>query len=186
MAISPDGTHIVYASGNAATILYLREIDQLEAVPLRGTRGGHAPFFSPDGESVGFRTVGDNILKRVSVLGGPAVTIIELGASPLGMSWGPDDTIVYATTATQGLMRVPAGGGDPEVLTTVDPGQGESDHRWPEVLPNGKGVLFTAWSGPDEASRLAVVSLETGEVTYLLPGGSNPHYAPTVRGWLSA
>ena len=76
-------------------------------------------------------------------------------------------------------MRVPAVGGEPEVLTTVDPGQGETDHFWPEVLPNGKGVLFMAWSGSAEASRLAVVSLESGEVTYLLPGGSNPHYSPT-------
>ena len=77
VAISPDGTHIVYASGDAATglRLYLREIDQLEATPLRGAEGGHAPFFSPDGESVGFWTVGDNLLKRVSVLGGPAVTV---------------------------------------------------------------------------------------------------------------
>ena len=108
------------------------------------------------------------------------MTIIELGAVPRGNSWGPDDTIVYATTASKGLMRVPAVGGEPEVLTTVDPEQqGETDHFWPEVLPNGKGVLFTAWSGSDDASRLAVVSLETGEVTYLFPGGSNPHYSPT-------
>ena len=182
VAISPDGTHIVYASGGVAMTrrLYLREIDQLEATPLRGTEGGNAPFFSPDGESVGFRSIPDSILKRVSVLGGPAVTIIEIGASPRGKSWGPDDSIVYATTASQGLMRVPAVGGEPEVLTTVDPEQqGETDHFWPEVLPNGKGVLFTAWSGSDEASRLAVFSLETGEVTYLFPGGSNPHYSPT-------
>ena len=69
VAISPDGTHIVYALSGLG--LYLRDIDQLEATPLRGAEAGHAPFFSPDGESVGFRTFPDNILKRVSVLGGP-------------------------------------------------------------------------------------------------------------------
>ena len=174
---------IVYASGEGGSTtrrLYVREIGQLEATPLRGTEGGNAPFFSPDGESVGFRTLSGDILKRVSVLGGPAVTIAELGAAPGGMSWGPDDSIVYMTVATDGLMRVPAVGGEPEVLTRVDAEQGsETDHRWPEVLPNGRGVLFTAWSGSDETSRLAVVSLESGEITYLLPGGSNPHYSPT-------
>ena len=115
----------------------------------------------------------------MSVLGGPAVTICDLGGFPFGMSWASDDTIVFASTASNGLMRVPSVGGEPEVLTTVDPEQGETAHRWPEVLPNGKGVLFTAWSGSDDGSRIAVVSLETGEITYLVPGGSNPHYSPT-------
>ena len=76
-------------------------------------------------------------------------------------------------------MRVPAVGGDPEPLTTIDPDQGEADHRWPDVLPNLKGVLFTAWSGSPEESRLAVVSLDTGAVSYLLTGGSQPRYSPT-------
>ena len=70
-------------------------------------------------------------------------------------------------------------GGEPEVLTTVDPESEETDHRWPEVLPNGNAVVFTAWSGSTESSRIAVLSLETGEVSYLLRGGSNPHYSPT-------
>ena len=79
-----------------------------------------------------------------------------------------------------GLVQVPAaGGGDPEPLTTIDPEQGETAHRWPDVLPNLKGVLFTAWSGSAEDSRLAVVSLETGAVSYLLAGGSHPRYSLT-------
>ena len=78
-----------------------------------------------------------------------------------------------------GLMRVPAVGGEPEPLTRVDPEQGGTEHRHPHVLPNLAGVLFTAWSGSDEDSRLAVVSLETDAVSYLLPGGSHPVYSPT-------
>ena len=182
VAVSPDGTRIVYGAGRdvlASAQLYLRALDQLDATPLRGTEAGDYPFFSPDGAWVGFRTIADNTLKKVSVLGGPAVTICELGAPPLGMSWGPDDIIVFATAASNGLMRVPTVGGEPEVLTTVDPEQDETGHFWPEVLPNGKAVLFTAWSGSDETSRIAAVSLETGAITYLVPGGSNPHYAPT-------
>ena len=113
------------------------------------------------------------------MLGGPAVTITELDTTLRGASWGADDTIVFGSPS--GLMRVPSAGGDPEPLTTVDPEQGETEHRWPDVLPNGKGVLFTSWSGTDVGSRLAVVSLETGTVTYLLPGGSFPRYVPTMR-----
>ena len=133
VAISLDGTLLVYGSGEGpARQLYLRMVDRQEAVPLRGTVGGNAPFFSPDGEWVGFTT--GNTLKRVSVLGGPAVTICDLDSSPTGMSWGRDDTIVFATTGSQGLLRVPAVGGEPERLTAVDAEPGETDHLWPEVL----------------------------------------------------
>ena len=180
VAISPDGTHVVYASGQGAPSqrrLYLRRVGELNATALRGTEGGNAPFFSSDGQAVGFRVFPGDELKRVSVLGGPAVPITDPASTPWGMSWGPDDTIVFGSRS--GLMRVPAVGGEPEPLTAVDPDQGEMEHRWPDVLPNGKGVLFTAWSGSDEGSRLAVVSLETSAVTYLLPGGSHPRYSPT-------
>ena len=153
----------------------MRQLGELDATPLRGGEGASAPFFSPDGQSVGFLTGG--VLKQVSVLGGPAVTIVTPDDSPRGVTWGPDDTIVIG--GTSGLMRVPAVGGDPEPLTTVDPEQGEIQHSYPDVLPNATGVLFTAWSGYDESSRLAVVSLETGAVSYLLTGGSHPRYAPT-------
>ena len=153
VAISPDGTRIVYGSGTgpgSTRQLYLRHVDQLDATPLRGTEGGSGPFFSPDGEWVGFHA-GDT-LKKVSVLGGPAVTICDLDGFPRGRSWTSDDTIVFATTASNGLMRVPVVGGEPEVLTSVDPEGAETAHVWPEVLPNGKGVLFTAWSGSDDGA----------------------------------
>ena len=179
VAISPDGTRVVYASGRggpSSRRLYLRQLGELDATPIRGTEGGSAPFFSPDGQSVGFRTFPGGSLKRVSVLGGPAVTIAEPNVLH-GMSWGPDDAIVFGSPS--GLMRVPAVGGEPEPLTTVDPEQGEVAHRFPHVLPNLAGVLFSAWSGSDENSRLAVVSLETGAISYLLPGGTHPRYAPT-------
>ena len=181
VAISPDGTRIVYSTGlgsAASRQLHLRQIGQLEAVPLRGTERGNAPFFSPDGQFVGFKDDAD-VLKKVSVLGGPAVTITSLGGESRGMSWTPDGAIIFATTESGGLLRVSDAGGEPERLTTVDPGEMELGHWWPSVLPNRRGVLFTAWSGSAETSRLAVFSFETGDVTYLLTGGSQPHYLAT-------
>ena len=182
VALSPDGTQIVYQSGPggvSARQLYLRRLDQVTPMPIRGAEGAMSPFFSPDGESIGFRVIRGELLKRVSVLGGVAVTICPLGGAPRGMSWAADGTIVFATNESRGLLRVPEGGGDPEVLTTVDPERDETDHFWPEALSNGQGVLFTAWSGTDATSRIAVVSLETRDVTYLLTGGSHPRYSPT-------
>ena len=61
----------------------------------------------------------------------------------------------------------------------MNPEQDDTDHLWPEVLPNGRGILFTAWSGVAESSRIAAVSLETGEISYLVSSGSNPRYSPT-------
>ena len=85
VAISPDGTRVVYASGFGAPQnrrLYLRQLGELDATPIRGTEGGYAPFFAPDGQSVGFRAVPGNTVKRVSVLGGPATTILTPAAAP--------------------------------------------------------------------------------------------------------
>ena len=81
---------------------------------------------------------------NVKVKADGTVKVLDFG---LAKALDPNDTIVFATTSSQGLLRVQAVGAEPEVLTTVDPEQGETSHRWPEVLPNGKGVLFTAWSG---------------------------------------
>ena len=151
VAISPDGTRLVYQSsrpgGYAARQLYVRHIDQLDATPLRGSERAHSPFFSPDGSWVGFQDIVDNTLKRVSILGGQPQTIANMGAALGGATWGPDNTIVFAsrTGDNTGLWRVPAVGGEPEVLTTIDSEQGQTGHRYPHVLPNGRAVLFTAW-----------------------------------------
>jgi serine/threonine-protein kinase len=184
IAISADGRRIVYQSSQGGTALgrrlYVRQADRVDATLLRGTDAAQSPFFSPNGEWVGFAVSQQRSLKKVSIFGGPAVTIAELpDDSPRGFSWGDDDTIVFATQGSAGLRRVPAAGGKPEVLTVVNPEQGGTAHYWPEILPNGKGVLFTAWAGSDESSRIAVVSLETREITYLVSGGSQPQYSRT-------
>ena len=175
LAIAPDGT-VAYSSGGS---IYLRRSGDLDPVSIRGSEGRDlsSPFFSPDGTSVGYvEGFGPPFaLKRVPVVGGPATTIAQLRVPLYGASWGRGNTIVLGSG--QGLLRVSANGGSPEPLTRVTE-KGES-HRWPFVLPNGRSALFTMWSGSLDTSRIAVISLETGTITPLVPHGTSPTYSPT-------
>ncbi len=119
-------------------------------------------------------------MKKISLLGGRAVTLCGVDSALRGASWGADDRIVFALNDTAGLRRVVAAGGEPELLTTPDPQQGEGRHHWPEILPGGRAVLFTVSSGAAASSkRIDVLNLETGQQTALIPIGSHPRYAPT-------
>ena len=195
VAISPDGTHVVYAgTRDGQPQLFVRALDQLEATALTGlgSQPRH-PFLSPDGNWVGF--FANRVLQRVSIRGGPPIPIAEVNGQPRGASWGVDDTIVFATlNPGTGLWRVASGGGgEPEVLTTPDTDRGELNHFWPEILPGGQAVLFTIRSqGSIENAQIAVLSLERGTYEVVLPGGSHARYVPTghlvygVRGTLQA
>jgi len=205
LAISPDGTRLVYQTGqggfNQSSELYVRAVDQIESVPLRGITDPRAPFISADGQWVGFfspvsRGSLDYELKKVSMTGGSAIAICRIEGFLMGASWGEDDEIVFAMTgATTGLLRVPAGGGDPTVLTRPDAAQGELHHVRPFVLPNGRAVLFTIVPlGNDVTSqgsrllrstldhRIAVLDLATGRRKTLIPGGSHAEYFEPVPG----
>jgi serine/threonine-protein kinase len=112
VAISPDGSRIVYtARGGAAPHLVVRQLDQLGVKPIAGSDGARGPFFSPDGQQVGFATLEE--LRRVAVGGGPSVRVCRVSALFSGATWGPNDSIVFAQ-AGGGLFRVPAAGGEPE------------------------------------------------------------------------
>lgn len=86
---------------------------------------------------------------------------------------------MFATANSKGLFRVPAVGGKPERITTADPAKGALAHFWPETLPDGRSVLFTLWNGSVDRSSIVAVSLETGAITDVVPGGSSPRFSPT-------
>ena len=179
LTISPDGSHIVNRAGGRNGLV-IRALAELEARQQPELGRVFSPFISPDGVSIGFHSPGS--LERVSVFGGPSLTICTLppGFYGVGASWGPDDTIIFGTTQPGGLKQVSAGGGEPEELTTPNTELGEVSHEWPDILPGGRAVLFTIVpAGPIENAQIAVLDLETGVQKILVPGGSYPRYSPT-------
>ena len=173
IAISPDGTHLAYVVADAGrTQLYVRAMDQVDGTAIPSTDGADGVFFSPDSRWVGF--FADHKLKKIAIAGGAAVSLCDAGA-PLGASWGPDDMIVFASVPDAGFSRVSATGGVPKVLKTPDFAKGENNYFWPEILPGGKAVLFTALSSSGK-SRIAVWNLETGEARTLVDEGMNARY----------
>jgi Tol biopolymer transport system component/predicted Ser/Thr protein kinase len=177
VAISPDGTRLVYAAGpsNLNRQLYVRAMDGLEARPIPGTEGAGNPFFSPDGQWVGFTNAGN--LMKVSLSGGAPVSLAGGAASGFfGASWGSQGKIAVAYQAAGPISQIPDTGGTPQPLTRLE--KGELGHRWPDFLPGGKGVLFTALVGAT-ATNLVAQSLTTGERRNLSLAGDFPRYAPS-------
>ena len=175
LVFSPDGRHLIYAATDGEdTQLYLRQMDQAEGAPIRGTEGGSQPFFSSDGQFVGFFVGRD--LMRVPIEGGEARTITSRGFVNWGASWTDEDTILLG--GTDGVSQISANGGTLEQLTTVDPSRGEFGYFYPELLPGGQAVLFNV-AGIDGIPGewdIFVQSLESGERQLLVEGGSDPRY----------
>jgi WD40 repeat protein len=174
LILSPDGTRLVYRSRSG---LSTRLLDQPKSTPLAGTEGADDPFFSPDGQWVGFFANGK--LKKISVQGGAAVTLCDAD-NEHGGSWGEDGNIVFAPNPRGGLSRVSEVGGTPQPLTQLDQQKGEQTHRDPLMLPGGQAVLFTAGNSADlNESNLEVLSLKTGQRKTLQRGGFFGRYLPS-------
>jgi eukaryotic-like serine/threonine-protein kinase len=172
LALSSDGTHLAYvARQGGIQQIYLRAMDSLEAKPIPGTEGAIEPFFSPDGQWVGFFAAGK--LMKISVSGGAALTLGD-ASGPRGASWGSRDMIAFTPLIVGSLQQVPVAGGAPQPLTRLE--KGETAHRWPEFLPGGNAVLFTATGA---TNQVAAQSIGTGERRNLAQGGMNPRYAPS-------
>ena len=176
VSISPDGEVILYVgqSGTSSQI-YMRHMGDLSAKTIPGTEGASDPIFSPDGQSLAFFT--GNELKKVSLTGGPAITLCDVcpASAIRGGSWGLDDVIIFGRRR-QGLSQIPVAGGTPQFLTTTDSPTGEG-HRWPEFLPGGKALLFTIRRS--DTDDIAVLDLETGQSRIVLEGGRQARYTPT-------
>ena len=174
VAVSPDGQHVVFVARTQSTYqLWLRPVATLAARPLPGTEGSAFPFWSPDSRFIGFFAAGK--LKKVAIAGGPPVVLCD-APSGRGGSWNRDNVIVFAPsgigTVPAGLQRVSAGGGVPIAATTLDPSTGETHHRWPHFLPDGRHFLYTASTGtccpPPQPAMVRIASLDAADATTTL------------------
>lgn len=174
LTLSPDGTRLVYsADPDGTSRLYLRRLAQMEPTVIAGTDGALQPCFSPDGTWVAFMAGGK--LKKVNLSGGAPVVLAD-APSPFGVSWGDDDTLVFAPQRDV-LMRVASAGGEPQVVRRLSPGEGQG-LLWPHVLPGAQAVLVSFVLSP-QTSRVEAISLADGAVTTVVESGAAPTYSKT-------
>ncbi|HEY6372496.1 MAG TPA: protein kinase [Candidatus Sulfotelmatobacter sp.] len=180
--LSRDGTRIAYLSRNH---LFTRNLEQASATELPITAGATSPFFSPDGQWIGFIAGGK--LRKISVEGGAETVLCDAASSYTGADWGEDGNIVASLRVSGGLSRVSSAGGSPTPVTELE-GE-ERTHRWPQILPGGKAILFTAENSTirfDDA-RIDVVTLADRHRKTLQRGGTYGRYlaASGRRGYLT-
>jgi Tol biopolymer transport system component len=170
--ISHDGSTVAFVGlgESGATQIWIRRRSELEARPLSRTEISSMPTFSPDGQRIAFGT--GNARFGIASLGGEPPVVFEApGNQTFGLDWGLDDRLYYA--GLDGIYRIPPGGGDAERVTRVDTAAGEFLHVYPELLPGGRGLIYTSIRnvGPDpDAMRVQVMDLESGEVRTSIRG----------------
>jgi serine/threonine-protein kinase len=176
-AVSPDGSRIAYVAAGGQ--LFLRSLDDMKARPIPGTDlDAFGPFFSPDGQWIGFFSFQDRTLKKVAISGGPPVTICP-SDPPFGVTWD-GDWIVFADQGAKGVLRVSPNGGEPEVVAAVKAGE---VFAAPQMINDGRALLFTIapalavdrW----DRGEIVVQSVGSSERTVILRGGSEARYVPT-------
>jgi len=179
MALAPDGSAIIFsaAGSNEEQRLYRRSLADETITAIPGTDGGLSPTFSPDGQWLAFQSRG--LLRKMRAGGGAVTSYGE--ALHQGASFGRDGTLIFNQQHGGGLFRIRPGAAKAEPLTTVDRTGGEAGHHWPDVLPDGRHVIYTAEvdGKPYSEARIMLLSLETGQSRALIDGGSDARYIPT-------
>jgi len=174
--LSPDGTRLffnVWSGGQR--VLYSQRLGELETTPVAGTEGAQRAFLSADGRWIGFNR-GDKLMK-VAIDGGTPITLTN--GTWGGGSWGKDGRIVFPASYQDGLWEVSEAGGTATRLTQPDTTKHELAHWWPQVLPDGDHILFTAYRETSEATSIEVYSRKTKQRTVLLTDGLCARYVPS-------
>jgi Tol biopolymer transport system component len=187
VAVSPDGRRLAFVGwSDGKSQLWLRTLEGLTTEPLSGTSGAAFPFWSPDGQQIGF--FADGKLKRISAAGGSAQVLADAPYGR-GASWSDDGIILFAPSFDLPLYRVSANGGDAAPLMPLDASREESSQRWPCFLPGGMRFLYFSFSPVTENIGIYVGSLDGKTKTLLVPGAygaayADPGYVLFLRGRL--
>jgi Tol biopolymer transport system component len=173
---SPDGQRVAFTAVDdaGASAIWVRTLSGSTAQLLSGTEGADGNvFWSPDGIWLAF--FADGKLKKIQAAGGPALNVCAMGSN-LGGTWNRDNLIVFAPANRTVLNSVPAAGGTPEPITTLNASRKENSHRWPQFLPDGRHFLFTARSDVKDNNTIFVGSLDSRDVTPVAAAQSQGMY----------
>ena len=171
--LSPDGTRLFFNVWSAGQrVLYSQRLGELDATPVAGTEGAQRAFLSPDGRWIAFNR-GEKLVK-VAVSGGTPIALTNDAWG--GGSWGTDGRIVFTPSYQEGLWEVSDAGGTATRLTQPDTTKNELGHWWPQVLPDGDHIIFTAYRETAEATTIEVFSRKTKQRTVLLTDGLSARY----------
>jgi eukaryotic-like serine/threonine-protein kinase len=180
-AVSPDGQFVAFLTTKkdeptkvSEQLIYLRRTSTGENNPLAGTNGATFPFWSPDGQFLGF--FADGKMKKIQVSGGPAQTICD-APDGRGASWSPRGVIVFAPRIAGPLQMVSDGGGIPTNITPEDKNDSEFSARNAMFLPDGKHFLYTQRAGKQTVAKMLAGSVDGGPQTEILGAGSNPAFS---------
>jgi serine/threonine-protein kinase len=181
LAVSRDGRRIVYTGGTGPEAnLWVREIGGQDPRLLPETEGAFAPFFSPDGESIGFfitKGGGRPEMRVVPIQGGVARTVVADSVSGFGADWA-DDGNIYFSHANLGIAKVSSGGGAIVQISRPDSSAGVSEHDFPVIVPGNKFALAMLWRGSIGSNRIGLIELKSGTVTDLASGTHVRYAAP--------
>ena len=175
LAISQDGSRLAYTTSDG---LKVQRLDQEEPIAIAAQADN--PFFSPDGQSVGFFGSDDGRpgLMTAKISGGAPVLLVPTFERSAGGTWRADGTIVYATT--EGLYEVSENGGQPRLVAKPNPRQKERGYAWPQFMPDGQSIMFTVIrEGSIDTAQIVLLNLRTSQRTIVLTGGTAAQYAPT-------
>ena len=182
LEVSPNGRVLYYmvASRTGPLLPQVRMLDQLEPKTMASLTGG-APVFSPDSQWVCFIDEPSRTIRRAALSGGAPLTITSFEWVTRGF-WGTDDYLYWTPGTRSGIVRTPITGGKTEPVTELDASRNEQNHRFVQMLPGSKQIVYTAvettMSSFDEA-RIVVQSLDTGKRKTIVEGGTCPRYSPT-------
>jgi len=181
LAIAPDGSMFAYVGGEGPEQrLYARHLSSDEVRPLEGTEGAQSPFFSPDGQWIGFY-VGTQ-LKRITARGGPAQAVGFAPPTTRGQVWHSTDSVLVTPNKASGLWKVSLAEGDAGEFVSVAGDFQSNGYCWPDLLPGGKQALVSMLKGNATTwhdAQILLVDLESGVARELIQGGSHARYSPT-------